>query len=223
LLLNNLAHAGCPVKTDSLVIHDGWYGQQMGRGRTRSEDARQRILDAAFRLVGEHGPAQVRIDAIAEAAGVGKQTIYRWWPTKTAVVLDALVQKTMAQTPFPDTGDARADLRAHMQSVVRLFRSPTGCVIRELVAEAQADPSVAEEFRERFWQPRRELSTACIRAGIARSQVRGDLPVETALDTIYGVLWVRLLIGHRALDRRGIDQILDVVWPGISGIQPNAG
>jgi hypothetical protein len=130
--------------------------------------------------------------------------------------MDALVQKTMAQTPFPDTGDTRADLRAHMQSVVRLFRSPTGCVIRELVAEAQADPSVAEEFRRRFWQPRRDVSSARIRAGIGHGQVREDVPIETALDAIYGVLWVRLLIGHRALDRRALDQILDVVWPGIA-------
>jgi AcrR family transcriptional regulator len=188
----------------------------MGRGRTRDEDAQRRILDAAFRLVGEQGPAQVRIDAIAQAAGVGKQTIYRWWPTKTAVVMDALVQQTMAETPFPDTGDARADLRTHLQSVVRVFRSPTGCVIRELVAEGQADPAVAEEFRSRFWQPRRDLSTACLRAGIARGQVRDDLPLETTLDAIYGVLWVRLLIGHRALDRRAVDQVLDVVWPGVA-------
>jgi AcrR family transcriptional regulator len=188
----------------------------MGRGRTRDEDARQRILDAAFRLVGEEGPAKVRIDAIAEAAGVGKQTIYRWWPTKTAVVMDALVQQTMAETPFPDTGDTRADLRTHMQAVIRLFRSPTGSVIREVVAEAQADPSVAEEFRARFWQPRRDLSTACLKAGIARGQVREDLPLETALDAIYGVLWVRLLIGHRKLDRLVLDQILDVVWRGIA-------
>jgi AcrR family transcriptional regulator len=188
----------------------------MGRGRTRDEDARQRILDAAFRLVGEEGPAKVRIDAIAEAAGVGKQTIYRWWPTKTAVVMDALVQQTMAETPFPDTGDTRADLRTHMQAVIRLFRSPTGSVIREVVAEAQADPSVAEEFRARFWQPRRDLSTACLKAGIARGQVREDLPLETTLDAIYGVLWVRLLIGHRKLDRLVLDQILDVVWRGIA-------
>jgi AcrR family transcriptional regulator len=188
----------------------------MGRGRTRAEAAPQRILDAAFRLVGEEGPAQVRIDAIAEAAGVGKQTIYRWWPTKTAVVMDALVQQTMAETPFPDTGDTRADLRAHMRAVIRLFRSPTGSVIREVVAEAQADSAVAEEFRARFWQPRRDLSTACLKAGIARGQVREDLPVETALDVIYGVLWVRLLIGHRKLDRLVLDQIFDVVWRGIA-------
>ena len=148
----------------------------MGRGRTRDEDARDRILEAAFRLVGEEGPARVRIDAIAEAAGVGKQTIYRWWPTKTAVVMEALVTQTMAETPFPDTGDARADLRVHLRSVIRVFRSPTGCVIRELVAEAQGDPAVAEEFRARFWQPRRELSTACLRGGIARGRSGGTSP-----------------------------------------------
>lgn len=188
----------------------------MSRGRTRDQEAHQRILDAAFSLVGQQGPAQVGIDAIAEAAGVGKQTIYRWWPTKTAVMMDALVQKTMAETPFPDTGDTRADLRAHMQSVVRVFRSPTGFVIRELIAQAQADPTIAAEFRDRFWQPRRDLSAACLRAGIARGQVRRDVPVDTVLDAIYGVLWVRLLIGHRALDRRVVDQILDLTWHGIA-------
>jgi AcrR family transcriptional regulator len=188
----------------------------MARGRTRDEDAQQRILEAAFRLVGELGPAQVRIDAIAQEAGVGKQTIYRWWPTKTALVMDALVRQTMADTPFPDTGDTRADLRTHMQAVVRLFRSSTGCVIREVVAEAQGDPSVAEEFRVRFWQPRRDLSAACLQAGVARGQVRSDVPIEVALDAIYGVLWVRLLIGHRKLDRRVIDQVLDVAWRGIA-------
>src|SRR5690242_17130351 len=176
----------------------------MGRGRPRDEDARRRILDAALRLIGQHGPAQVRIDAVANAAGVGKQTIYRWWPTKTAVVLDALVEQTMADTPFPDTGDTRADLRTHMLAVVRLFRSPTGAVIRELVAESQADPAVAAEFRTRFWQPRRNLSAACVRAGIERGQVRADLPVEITLDALYGVLWVRALIGHRKLDQGAV-------------------
>jgi AcrR family transcriptional regulator len=211
------------VKTRSLAIQFVDTVGFMGRGRPRDEDAQQRILEAAFRLVGEEGPAQVRIDAIAEAAGVGKQTIYRWWPTKTAVVMDALVKQTMAETPFPDTGDARADLRAHMRSVVRLFRSPTGCVIREMVAEAQGDPSVAEEFRVRFWQPRRDLSTACLRAGIARGQVRDDVPLEIALDAIYGVLWVRLLIGHRKLNGRVIDQILDLAWGGLAHHQSLAG
>ena len=93
---------------------------------------------------------------------------------------------------------------------MRLFKNG------QLVAEGQADPAVAEEFRSRFWQPRRDLSTACLRAGIARGQVRDDLPLETTLDAIYGVLWVRLLIGHRALDRRAVDQVLDVVWPGVA-------
>jgi hypothetical protein len=99
---------------------------------------------------------------------------------------------------------------------VRLFRSPTGAVIREVIADAQADPAVAEEFRTRFWQPRRDLSAACVQGGIARGEVRKDLPVETTLDAIYGVLWVRLLIGHRALDLRAVDQILDVAWRGMA-------
>src|SRR5215467_4016565 len=130
----------------------------MPRGRKRDEDARQRILDATFELVGSRGDGKVGINEIAEAAGVAKQTIYRWWPSRTAVVLDALVTGTMRATPFPETDDPRADFTAHLRGVIRLFNSPTGSLIRELLADAQTDRTIAHEFRDRFWGTRRELS-----------------------------------------------------------------
>src|SRR5688572_4998265 len=145
----------------------------MPRGRTRDDEAHRRILDATFDLLGKHGAGKVRIDDIAAAAGVGKQTIYRWWPSKQAVVVDALLHRSTRETPFHDRGDARHDLRNHMRGVVRLFSSPTGALIREVIAQAQSDPTVARDFVERFWQPRRDLSTSFIRAAIERGQVRG--------------------------------------------------
>lgn len=187
----------------------------MPRGRTRDADAHQRILDATFDLLGRHGSGRVRIDDIAVAAGVGKQTIYRWWPTKQAVVVDALLHRTTRETPFKDSGDVRRDLRNHLRGVVRLLSSPTGALIREVVADARADERIARDFVDGFWQPRRDLSTAFLRRAVERGHVRDDLEVDAVVDALYAPLWIRLLIGHRPLDYRVVDDVLGVVWPGL--------
>ena len=192
------------------------YDEAMPRGRSRDEAARQRVLEAAFELVGTKGPGEVAINDIAAAAQVAKQTIYRWWPSRTAVILDALVVGTMQATPFRETDDIRADFEAHLRTVIRLFTSPTGQLIREMLAEAQTDPMIAEEFQERFWRPRRELSLARLRRGIELGQIRGDLDLEIALDAIYGPLWLRLVIGHRRLSSADATRITAAIWPGIA-------
>ncbi|MEM9133952.1 MAG: TetR/AcrR family transcriptional regulator [Actinomycetota bacterium] len=187
----------------------------MPRGRTRDDNARLRILDAAFELVGGDGPGAVTINSIAAEAGVAKQTIYRWWPSRTAVVLDALVHGTMRATPFRRSDDIRGDFERHLAAVIKLFNSPTGAVIRELVADAQSDEDIADEFRARFWGPRRDLSAARLRAGQEQGTIRSDLDVELVLDTVYGPLWLRLLIGHLPMRRTDAARIVDAVWPGI--------
>ncbi|MEM9035877.1 MAG: TetR/AcrR family transcriptional regulator [Actinomycetota bacterium] len=193
----------------------------MPRGRTRDEGARLRVLDAAFELVGAASPGQVTINEIAERAGVAKQTIYRWWPSRTAVMLDALVRGTMEATPFRGTDDPRADFERHLKAVIRLFNSDTGSMIRELLAEGQADPEIAAEFRDRFWGPRRELSRSRLVSAVERGLVRDDLDVDLVLDAIYGPLWLGLLIGHRSLRAGDAARILDAVWAGIA-VGPSA-
>ncbi len=188
----------------------------MPRGRTRDEDARQRVIDAAFQLVGANPPGEVSINAIAAAADVAKQTIYRWWPSRTAVILDALVVGTMQATPFHETDDIRADFEAHLRTVIRLFNSPTGRIVREMLAEAQTDDAIATEFRERFWQPRRDLSRARLERGIELGQIRDDIDQEIVLDAVYGVLWTRLVIGHQKMTSAHAAKITDAVWPGIA-------
>ncbi len=188
----------------------------MPRGRTRDEDARRRVLDAAFELVGTRNPGEVGINDIAAEAHVAKQTIYRWWPSRTAVVLDALVLGTLKATPFPETEDIRADFTSHLRSVIRLFNSPTGRIVREMLAEAQTDPAIADEFRTRFWRPRRELSSARLERGIELGQLRADLDHEIVLDAIYGPLWTRLMIGHLPLRPAHATKITDAIWPGIA-------
>lgn len=187
----------------------------MPRGRTRDEDARRRVLDAALSLVGT-STEPATINDIAAAAGVAKQTIYRWWPTRTAVILDALVGATMKATPFPTTADIRSDFESHLRSVIRLFNSPTGSVIREIVGQFQSDAVAQEEFRQRFWEPRRALSRTQLARGVDAGLIRADVDTEVVLDAIYGPLWSSLLIGHRALRISDAARIIEVVWAGVA-------
>lgn len=189
----------------------------MPRGRTRDEEARRRILDATFALVGTRGGDAVTVDEIAAAAQVGKQTIYRWWPSKTALELDALVDGTMRATPFRETDDVRADFERHLRSVIRLFNSPTGRIVRSQLGESCVDDEAATEFRDRFWAPRRELSRRRLERGIELGQVRNGIDVELVLDVVYGALWTRLAIGHLPMRAADARRVVDVVWPGIAG------
>lgn len=184
-------------------------------GPKRDLDAERRILDAARDLISERGPRRVGINDIAAAAGVGKQTIYRWWPSKTAVVIDALERLFESESPFPDTGSAYEDIRTQMGLVATTFSSPTGSIIRELVAESQGDDQVAEQFRLRFFAERRARGAAALSAGIDRGELRSDLDIETVIDILYAPLWLRMLVGHEALTPEAVDRVINHVWPSL--------
>jgi len=182
--------------------------------RTRDEAARRRVLDSARDLVSRRGPRAVTVDDIAAAAGVGKQTIYRWWPSKAAVIMDALIELTdPARDDLPDT--TYEAVRVQMRRVAVMFGSRNGELIRELVADSQGDAALAKDFRERFFGHRRARGAATLERGIASGELRPDLDIDDALDVLYGPLWLRLLIGHRRLGRAGADEVLAVVWPGL--------
>jgi len=183
--------------------------------RTRDEAARSRVLSAARDLICELGPRAVTVDGIAAAAGVGKQTIYRWWPSKSAVVMDALIEMTDPE-PADTPHSARETLRLQMRRVARMFSSRQGQLIREIVAEAQGDPEFAEEFRRRFFAHRRARAAATITRGIASGELRPDLNIDDALDVLAGPLWLQLLVGHRPPTQRTADRLFSLVWPALA-------
>ena len=140
-------------------------GNPPARGRPRSEKARKAIMDAAAELLLARGLSAVSMDAVAERAGVSKATIYRWWPTKESLALDALYTEWATVQPGPrDTGTLRGDLLSLLRPWARLATSkPYGRVIAALVTEAQTDPAFAAEYQQRVVEPRRD-------------QARADLP-----------------------------------------------
>jgi AcrR family transcriptional regulator len=192
-------------------------GPTVPRGRPRSERARQAILAAAAELLLAQGLAAVSMDAVASRAGVSKATIYRWWPTKETLALDALyTQWAAAQPPDVDTGSLRGDLLALLGPWARLASSgPYGRVIAALLTEAQTDPAFAAEYRQRVVQPRRDHARAVLARAIQRGEIPGDTRVEVAIDLLYGPLYHRLLHGHATLDDRFVADTVDMALSGI--------
>ena len=189
------------------------------RGRPRSEKARKAILGAAAELLLARGLSAVSMDAVAERAGVSKATIYRWWPTKETLALDALYTEWDTTRPSPrDTGSLRGDLLAMMRPWARLATSPPyGRVLAALITEAQTDPVFAAVYRQRLLEPRRDQARAVFLRAIERGEIPADTKVEVALDLLYGPLYHRLLHGHAPLNDRFTQDVIDTA---LTGIQP---
>jgi AcrR family transcriptional regulator len=186
-------------------------GEERRRGRPRSEEAKRAILRAAFDLLVEQGLAATSMDAVAERAGVSKATIYRWWPTKGLLALDALYEgwETTPRGPR-DTGSLRGDLLALVRPWVRLA-SAAGSrrLLAALIAEAQRHPDFADAYRERFIEPRRAHGREVFGRAVARGEIPATTDVEVALDLLYGPLYHRLLHGHAPLNDRFVRDVVE--------------
>ncbi len=189
------------------------------QGRPRSEKARQAILAAAVELLLEQGLNAMSMDTVAEAAGVSKATIYRWWPSKEMLALDALATAwAQPLVGVPRTSGAlRADLLARLRPWVReLTKRPFGRIIAGLVAEAQIDPSFAALYLEHFVRPRRDATRQLLVDAIARGEIAATTNLELTLDLLYGPIYHRLLHGHAPLTDRFVQQVVDTVIAGIT-------
>jgi AcrR family transcriptional regulator len=189
---------------------------QMRRGRPRSEQSRAAVLRATSDLLHEVGAQAMTTEEIAARSGVSKATIYKWWPNKYAVAVEAFLSEMMAQSPDPDTGSAQDDFRSVLRGMAQVYSGPAGWVFAQLVGEGQSDPFVQSELREHLVAPRRELIRAIWDRGVARGELRTDVDLEAAFDLVFGPLLYRLLIGHAPLDEAAVDAIVDAAMRGLA-------
>ncbi|WP_141325615.1 TetR/AcrR family transcriptional regulator [Myxococcus sp. AB025B] len=176
----------------------------------RSERSHQAILKAVVELVGEQGYTRLTIEAIAARAGVGKQTIYRWWPTKGALVLDAFAALMGDVTPLPDTGDVVADLKGVIRATVAELGSPRLEVpSRALTAESQMDPTLAKQFVDTLLRPNLEVTKERLRAAQKVGQVAGDVDLDVAVELFFGPLFHRWLLRTAPLSESYADTVVD--------------
>jgi AcrR family transcriptional regulator len=206
-----------PHSTPQAAPHAPQTAAQQPRGRPRDERARLAILDAAAELLLDRGLEKVSMDLVAERAGVSKATIYRWWPAKEKLALDAVYRQWSATEPEPrETGSPRDDLVELLDSWSRLARSrPYGLVIAGLVTKAQADPDFAAEYRSRFVAPRRERGRAILTRAVDTGELPAGTDIELGLDLLYGPIYHRLLQGHAPIDESFVRGVVDTVYAGL--------
>lgn len=184
-------------------------------GRPRSEETKRAILTASYELLLENGFKTVTVEGIAERAGVSKATIYKWWPNKAAVVLDGFFNATEAMLQLPDTGSVREDLCIQVNDLATFLTSQKGKVITELIAEGQFDTNIADEYRKRYFNPRRLISRDILERGMQRGQLRKDLDIELSIDLIFAPLFYRLLITEEAVDSAFVKSLISYAFKGL--------
>ncbi|WCB91682.1 putative HTH-type transcriptional regulator [Baekduia alba] len=170
-------------------------------GPKRNDQTRRAILAATQRLLREDGYPALSIGAIARAAGVGRQTIYRWWPSKADVVLEALIEWGAEQVAIPVEGPLPDRLRAFLRDTFRGASDPDAAAfLKVLAAESQRDP----EFGERFG------AFLAARRAVLASVLAPDVPAERVpllVDLVFGLLWYRLIVGTAPLDDAAADAV----------------
>jgi AcrR family transcriptional regulator len=187
------------------------------RGRRRSERSHHAILAATQALLLERGYADLTIEGIAARAGVGKQTIYRWWPSRAALVLEAYLAGEEAVEPPPEGGSVRDEVRALLGWLIAVLAEPTGGpVVAGLVSDLQHDRDLAEGFRREVVPARRAAMLAALERARARGELRADADLELAVDALHGAVFYRLLLSGEPLDEAFVDRLADQTLAGLA-------
>jgi AcrR family transcriptional regulator len=186
-----------------------------GPGRPRDEEVRKRILDSAAKLLEDRCFEEITVDLIAEQSGAGKATIYRWWPNKAAVLIEAFRERIAHELPFPDTGDFRQDIRQQLQNFTEIiYWGKRGKVFRSFIAAAQGDPEIAHAFRELWIRPRRAEARKLFGRHIAEGIADANLDPDLAVELVFSPLYYRMLTGWGEITPEYLDRLLDTALRG---------
>jgi AcrR family transcriptional regulator len=181
----------------------------------RSDRARSAILAAALELTESPGFQVTSVEAIAKHAGVGKQTIYRWWPSKGAVVLEALNERAGPTLDFPDTGDIVADLNTQMAGVAGFLADPRFAGFAGLVGAAQSDPALSRALLDEIIEPRVIACRKRLESAQRDGQISEGIDLDEIIEMLYGPIYYRLLFRTRPITEEQVAHIIDLVFDGV--------
>lgn len=186
------------------------------RPERRSTQSAEAITEAAMELCLEVGYNRLSIEGIASRAGVGKQTIYRWWPSKGAVLLDALLARMELDGAFPDTGDIVADLKTQQAALIDTLGGPEiGPHYRALIGEAQHNPDLKQALHDRLIGPLTAAGAARIRRAQEQGQINPDHDPDIIVELLYGAVYHRWLLQQQPIDAGHIHRTIDTAFAGL--------
>jgi AcrR family transcriptional regulator len=191
-------------------------------GRPRDPRADHAILVATLELMAQRGVRDLRMDDVAERAGVGKATIYRRYRSKDELVADA-VATLVSEIAIPDTGSTRSDLLALMRQAVELYSGPLARgLMPALLEETRRNPELASTVRDQFLAGRRLALSAVLERGVRRGDLRRGLDLELALDVLGGAIFYRLLVTGGPIDERLAQGVVELILRGFAPTQARA-
>ena len=197
-----------------MVASQGRPGEQRPGGRTAK--VRTSVLGATIAALVEHGYEALSVEDVAQRSGIHKTTVYRRWPTKAELVMDALRERSADRVEVPDTGTFGGDLRALARAVAANIGSADGSVMaKNLVVVNAASDALGEEGRK-FWAERLLVTSAIVHRAIARGELPADVDAILLIETLIGSLYVRLLFTGEPVDSRVADQVARIVAAGAS-------
>ena len=185
------------------------------RGRPRSEKARKAVIQSTLELLKLYGFNDLSIESVAARAGVGKATVYRWWPNKAELVIAAFISVVEEQLRFPSSGSFEKAIHEQMRSWVLVFRSPLGQVIATVIGAGQSEPEIIQAFRKHWVEPRRFEARNLLKQAISEGQIHSGLDPDTILDLFYGPLYLRLLVTNAPLTSEYVDLVFETVIRGL--------
>lgn len=193
------------------------YSKPMQLGRPRGDKAvsHAAILDAVYELLKEKAARDLTMEAVARRAGVGKPTLYKWWPTKSALIMAMFHERLVGKLESPKSGTAEDAIRAKMRRLIREFKGLFGKVVADLIAEGQAEPSILEEFYESHIRLRRASTVADIERGKAAGEFSADTDSELLIDAIFAPVYYRLLLRFAPLTEKYGNDLIDQVLIGV--------
>jgi AcrR family transcriptional regulator len=189
-------------------------GRRAGAGRPRRADADDLILDTTLELLDEHGYGNFRVDDVAARTGIAKSTIYRRWPSKSALVAASVQLLYLGRVTVPDTGSLRTDLTALLTNSYQLLIKGSGRVFEGLIRESGQRPELVDVVAQTMHARRRFYFHVFNRA-IARGEIPPETDTGLAIDLLLGPLWVRLLTTREPIQPDTVHATVHAVLDGL--------
>jgi AcrR family transcriptional regulator len=186
------------------------------RGRPPSQMAASHsaIMDAVYALLQKKSVRDLTMEEVACVAGVGKPTLYKWWPTKATLVLAMLCERMAPHLEKPTDLTAEESLRFRARRLIDAFNSPFGKIVAGVIAEGQSEPAVRQAFFDRWVSPRRAATIADLQRGKDSGELQPDTVPDLLNDAIFGAIYYRLLLRSGPLTRRFGEELVGQVIRG---------
>jgi len=188
---------------------------RVGRPPSDAATSHVAIMDAVFDLLKEKSASQLTMEAVAKRAKVGKPTLYKWWPSKAALIMAMFHERLAGKLEVPHTATVEEAIRIKALYLIKEFNGLFGKVMADLIAEGQSDPSILRELFESHISTRRASSLVDIEQAKANGELASNVNAELLIDAIFGPIYYGLLLRHTPLTEQYGNELIDQVFRGV--------